>query len=272
VFELDPLGARELADAGRLEERGHAARILRGGYPELWREPRLTPGDFFTSYVATYLERDVRNLARVGSLRDFERFLRACALRTGQLLNLSDLSRDLGIAQSTAREWLSVLETSGTVTLLEPWSGNLGLRLVKSPKLYANDTGLACFLLGIDSPEQLLRSPFLGPLWETWVLRQILIAKHARRRAAGVFFFRDTHGLEVDFVIDAGGSLSLVGCKWAENVGADAGTIGSMQQLARKLGPANGGRHRLACRTPLDHALTQEIRAVDPDAVDDWFA
>lgn len=190
------------------------------------------------------------------------------------MLNLSGLSRDLGIAQSTAREWLSVLETSGTVTLLEPWSGARGLdglRLVKSPKLYVNDTGLACFLLGLDTPEQRLRSPFLGPLWETWVLRQILIAKHAHRRAGGVFFFRDTHALEVDFVIDEGGSSSLVECNWAENVGADAGTLGNLQQLVRKLGPANSGRHRLACRTRLDHPLTPEVRAVDPDTVVDWF-
>src|SRR5262249_37694890 len=125
--------------------------LWRGGFPELWRDREVEPRLFHSSFVATYLERDVRLALRVGSLRDFERFLRACALRSGQLLNLAELARDVGVAGSTARDWLSVLEASSQVVLLEPYFANPTRRLIKTPKLYLRDTGLLCFLLGMES-------------------------------------------------------------------------------------------------------------------------
>jgi predicted AAA+ superfamily ATPase len=121
---------------------------------------------FYNSYLATYLERDVRSLTNVGSLRDFERFLRACALRSANLLNKADLARDVGIAPSTANHWLSMLEASGQIVLLEPWFSNRTKSIVKSPKLYLADTGLLCALLNIRSEEALQESPAVGAVWK----------------------------------------------------------------------------------------------------------
>lgn len=123
--------------------------IVRGGFPELYANPDIDAAVFYNSYLATYLERDIRSLTNVGSLRDFERFLRACALQSANLLNKADLARDVGIAPSTANQWLSMLEASGQVALLEPWFSNRTKSIVKSPKLYLCDTGLLCALLNV---------------------------------------------------------------------------------------------------------------------------
>jgi uncharacterized protein len=170
IVELQTLSAEEIRSAFPRREPGVAETLWRGGFPELYRNRSLDPRDFFTSYVATYLERDVRLALRVASLRDFERFVRSCAIRSGQLLNMADLARDVGIAGSTARDWISVLEASNQVLLLEPYFGNLGKRLIKTPKLYLCDTGILCFLLGFDSPSSMESSPFIGAIWETFVL------------------------------------------------------------------------------------------------------
>ena len=155
--------------------------LVRGGYPQIHVGDFERLGDFYTSYLATYLERDVRNVRGVGDLRDFDRFLRAAALRTGQLLSYSELARDVGVAPNTAKSWLSVLEISGQIHLLEPYHRSLGKRLTKSPKLYFMDTGLACYLAGIDGVKTLLRSPLAGALWETFVVGQIIRQLQAAR-------------------------------------------------------------------------------------------
>jgi predicted AAA+ superfamily ATPase len=153
IVELETLSLAEIREA--LPGTGLEAAIVRGGFPELYANPDIDSVAFYNSYLATYLERDVRALANVGSLRDFERFLRACALRSANLLNKADLARDIGIAPSTANQWLSVLEASGQVVLLEPWFSNRTKSIVKSPKLYLADTGLLCALLNIRSEEAL---------------------------------------------------------------------------------------------------------------------
>ena len=147
--------------------------LLRGGFPELYEKPELEPRRFFSSYVATYLERDLRALLDVGSLRDFERFLRAAALRTAGLLNRAELARDVGVAASTGGAWLSVLERSGLVTLLEPWFSNRSKSLIKTPKLHLADTGLCAFLMGIGSRSDLLGSPLAGAMWESLVANEL---------------------------------------------------------------------------------------------------
>jgi predicted AAA+ superfamily ATPase len=168
--DLHTLSRAELVEAGRsLEE---TAYIFLGGYPE------LHVGDdaslWFPSYVATYLERDVRNILRVIDLQDFNRFLRVCALRTSQVLNYSDLARDTGIAPNTARKWMSLLQTSAVVSLIEPYYGNRTKRLIKSPKLVFLDTGLAAFLAGFRSAGDLFSSSHAGAFWETYVFGQII--------------------------------------------------------------------------------------------------
>ena len=168
IVELEPLAFAE-ARAARPELQ-LLEFIVRGGMPELHGRPDLDLASFQNSYLATYLERDVRALANVGSLRDFERFLRACALRSANLLNKADLARDVGIAPSTANQWLSILEASGQVALLEPWFSNRTKTMVKSPKLYLQDTGLLCSLLNIRDAASLLQAPYVGAVWETFVL------------------------------------------------------------------------------------------------------
>ena len=153
IVELETLSFAEIREA--LPKTGIETAIVRGGFPELYANPEIDSAAFYNSYLATYLERDVRALTHVGSLRDFERFLRACALRSANLLNKADLARDVGIAPSTANQWLSMLEASGQAVLLEPWFSNRTKSIVKSPKLYIADTGLLCALLNIRSEEAL---------------------------------------------------------------------------------------------------------------------
>jgi predicted AAA+ superfamily ATPase len=271
VLELDTLSSRELLAALPSDAHGFPDRIWRGGFPELYRNPEMPPRDFYSSYVATYLERDVRLALRVGNLRDFERFLRACALRSGQLLNLSELARDVGIAGTTARDWLSVLEASGQVVLLEPWFGNLGKRMIKTPKLYLRDTGLLCFLLGMDSAAAVVRSPFLGAVWETYVLGQILRSRAATGSSAGLFFWRDAHSTEVDFVIEQDGRLRLVEAKWGETVDARK-VVAPLRRVAELAGPRAAEEHWVACQTPHSYRLSDApaIRVINAHRFDEW--
>lgn len=273
IVDLDTLSAAELR--GSLpKSRLDADTILwRGGFPELYRNPSLDPREFFSSYVATYLERDVRLVLRVGSLRDFERFLRGCALRSGQLLNMADLARDVGIAGSTARDWISVLEASNQIVLVEPYFGNLGKRLIKSPKLFLRDTGLLSFLLGLDSPMALVRSPFIGAVWETFVANQILRAKSATGSAGGLFYFRDAHGTEVDFAIEHAGRVRLLEAKWAESV-TDRRAAKSIDKVDGLLGKRAADEHWILCRTPHAHRMPgggPAIRLVDGNSFDAFF-
>lgn len=161
IAELETLSLAEIRAA--LPQTVLENAIVRGGFPELQANPDIDGMAFYNSYLATYLQRDVRSLANVGSLRDFERFLRACALRSANLLNKADLARDVGIAPSTANHWLSVLEASGQIVLLEPWFSNRTKSIVKSPKLYLADTGLLCALLNIRSEEALRQTPGPAP-------------------------------------------------------------------------------------------------------------
>ena len=213
IVELETLSLHEIRSAQ--PKTPVETAIVRGGFPELSANPDIDLVGFYSSYIATYLERDVRQLASVGSLRDFERFLRACALRSGNLLNKADLARDVGIAPSTANNWLSVLEASGQVVLLEPWFSNRSKSIVKSPKLYLADSGLLCALLNVRSEEALLQSPNVGQVWETFVFAQLRDRERRSGRNGKLHYWRD-RTREVDFVADAGGRLELFEVKWTE--------------------------------------------------------
>ncbi len=218
IVEMHSLSLHEIETAqGRPLDRARVLdAIVTGGYPEIHARA-LEPQRFYADYVATYLERDVRQALAVRNLRDFDRFLRLCALRSGQILSHTSLAGDVGLAPNTIRSWMSVLEASGIVMLLPPYYRNLGKRLVKTPKLYFMDTGLCCFLAGIDSPETLAKSALLGPLWETLVLGQLVRTLARAGRRPDVYFYRDYYGAEVDFVIPVGEKLRLYECKWAES-------------------------------------------------------
>src|SRR6266700_760452 len=181
--------------------------FLRGGYPELVAEPDRDIPLWHSSYVQTYLERDVRSLRQVGDLISFQSFLRALAARTGQLLNLSDVARDLGIAVNTAKAWLSVLEATFQVIVVRPYHVNVGKRLVKTPKVYFTDTGALCHLAGLKDPEHALAGPLGGAIFETAVLLETVKALINRGEEPQVYFWRTSAGLEVDMVVEAGGKL-----------------------------------------------------------------
>ncbi len=181
--------------------------ILTGGYPEPCLRSGVDRRLWFGSYVQTYLERDVRMVTNVGDLRTYAVFLRLCAMRTGQILNLSDIARDAGISVPTAKRWVSILEASGQVFLLPPFFANLGKRLVKSPKLYFLDTGLASFLCGLHDAEAAMQGPMGGALVETAVVSAWVKAFCNRGEPPALFFYRSHDGLEVDLIVDMGGRL-----------------------------------------------------------------
>ena len=183
--------------------------LLRGGYPEVVARPAAARL-WFSSYVQTYLERDVRAVTAIRDLATFRRFLGLVATRSGQMLNKTDLAAPLGVSVPTITEWLGILEITGQVALVPPWFESFGKRLVKSPKLYLLDSGLAAFLLGIESEGDLSRSPFLGPLFEGFVASEIVKRQVNGGRRRELYYFRDQQGLEVDFVVPVRGRKLLL--------------------------------------------------------------
>lgn len=187
--------------------------LLRGAYPEIRTNPKVDRQLWCSSYIQTYLERDVRQVVNVGDLGVFNRFLRLCAGRTGQVLNMSELARDTGVSVPTIKKWLSVLEASYQIYLLPPHFRNFGKRLIKSPKLYFVDTGIATFLLGLHASEPTLQGPQFGPLFETMVVSEWLKAFHHRGERPELYYWRSKQGLEVDLVVDRNGRLHPIEIK-----------------------------------------------------------
>src|ERR1700757_4180722 len=257
IAELETLSLSEIQSA--LPKATPENAIVRGGFPELHADPDIDHVAFYNSYLATYLERDVRSLANVGSLRDFERFLRACALRSANLLNKADLARDVGIAPSTANHWLSTLEASGQVVPLEPWFSNRTKSIVKSPKLYLADTGLLCALLNIRSEDALHQSPAAGAIWETFVFAQLRSRERRAGRLGSLFFWRD-RTREVDFVVDVGGRLDLFEAKWTE-LPADGDAV-NLNFVRTVVGKSRVGGGSVISRTPNSFPLSNGFRAV----------
>ena len=223
VLQLRPFSTRETCKVS----------LLHGGYPEAVARPgaaRL----WFSSYVQTYLERDVRAVTAVKDLATFRRFLAFLASRHGQILNKTDLAAPLGVSVPTIAQWLGILETTAQVLIVPPFYENLGKRLTKSPKVYLADSGLACHLLGIDTAGELAKSPFAGALFEGFIASEITKAQANRGQRPELYFFRDEQGLEVDFLVPGrSGSVSLVECKASRTV--TPAMANPMQRLALAL-------------------------------------
>ena len=217
--ELLPLSGGELGSAYLPDALD--TLLLQGGYPTLYDRP-LSPGDWFSNYVATYLERDVRQLLAVHDLNQFHRFIRMCAARSGQLLNLAALGADCGISAVTAGKWLSVLETSYLVMRLPPYHRNFGKRLVKTPKLYFLDVGLMAWLLGIRTPQSIETHAARGALFETWVGSELIKQRWNAGQAADLYFWRDNVGHEVDVVHETPeGNLQAIEIKSGSTFASD---------------------------------------------------
>lgn len=182
-------------------------RTLTGGMPEVVLKKNINIELWFSSYLQTYLERDVRQLRQIGDLGDFQRFLQILAAFNGQALNLSSLSRDLGVAVNTIKAWLSVLEASGQIILIKPFYLNKGKRLIKSPKIYFLDTGLLCYLSGVTNVEQIFKGPMSGQMFETVVVGEIVRSAYNKGRLPRIFWWRTSYGEEVDFVVEDKGKI-----------------------------------------------------------------
>ncbi len=224
-------------------------RIFRGSMPELVLNPALDATVWFGSYVQTYIQRDVRDLARVGDELAFLRFLRSAAARTGTLLNMADLARDADIAPNTAKSWLSILATSGIIHMMEPWFQNQNKRLVKAPKLYFLDTGLATYLTNWPTPETLEMGAMGGAILETWVVSELLKSFWHNGRRAPLYYLRDRDGVEIDVLIQQGDTLIPLEIKKTSTPGReDIRHFRHVESTGMKVGP--GGVICL-CRQPM---------------------
>ena len=194
--------------------------LFKGGYPVLYDRGIAAP-DYYPAYIQTYVERDVRSLRNIGDLSAFQRFLRVCAGRVGQLLDLSGLGNDLGINYKTVRTWISVLEASYIAFLLYPHHENFSKRLIKSPKLYFYDTGLLCSLLGLESADQLATHYVRGAIFENWVIAEIIKQHVNTGRRPDLYFWRDNIGNELDLLYERGGRRQVVEIKAGATLGTD---------------------------------------------------
>jgi hypothetical protein len=229
ILKLLPLSCREAAgdpncalpwEAGRMRKDLPGLsylelwkRFLRGAYPELTAEGDRDFSLWHASYVQTYLERDVRGLRQIGDLTLFQNFLRTIAARSGQLLNLADIGRDLGIALNTVKQWLSILEATFQIIVLRPYFTNIGKRLVKTPKVYFTDTGTLCYLAGLKDAEHAACGPLGGVIFETAVLAEIVKRYVHSGQDPHLYFWRTSHGSEVDFIVEQGGKLIPIEAK-----------------------------------------------------------
>ncbi len=217
--QLLPFSFEELAREG-IGQAGLDKALFTGGYPPLY-DRELTPGQWMPAYVTAYLERDVRQVLQVQDLDAFQRFLKLCAGRSGQILNLSSLATDCGITHNTAKAWISVLEASFIVFQLKPHHANFRKRLIKSPKLYFYDTGLLCWLLGIQNPDQLATHPLRGSIFETCIISELKKNISNLGLNIDLSFWRDSNGREIDVIVDFGGKYMPIEIKSGQTVNRD---------------------------------------------------
>ena len=200
-FEKKELSTREL--------------IWKGGYPELYDKNRQ-PGTWYPPYIRTYIERDVKQISNIGNSLIFNRFMQLCAGRTGQQLNVAALSNECGVNIKTVQSWLSILQSSYIIFLLPPYHKTYNKRVVKTPKLYFLDTGLACSLLGIRQENEITNSHFRGALFENFILLEILKQKYNNGSAANLYYWKENNGLEIDILIDTGKKIIPIEIKMSE--------------------------------------------------------
>lgn len=216
---LLPLSIEELSEAKRLPP--HSSQYLfKGSYPSLYSK-KMEPNDWYKGYIHTYIERDVRLIRNITDLSLFQKFVKLCAGRIGQLLNLNSLSDDCGVAVNTIKAWIAILEMSYVIFLLPPYHRNFSKRLIKSPKLYFYDAGLAAHLLGIESPEMLSQHYLRGGLFESMILSDLMKHRYNEGKSSNLYFWRDKSGLEIDCLIEQGEKFIPIEIKSAETIGSD---------------------------------------------------
>lgn len=206
--------------------------LWQGAYPRIY-DRRIPAHQWLADYVATYVQRDVRQVINVGDLLAFTTFLRLCAGRTAQEINLSALGADAGISHNTARAWLSVLETSYILHRVPAWHANVRKQIVKAPKLHFFDSGLVCYLLGVHDPEQLRHHPLRGAIFESWVVSEVVKAYTHRGQAPAVFHYRESRGVEIDLIVQNGARLDAIEIKSGATLANDY--FGPLQEFAQRM-------------------------------------
>lgn len=219
ILTLLPLSLKELVNNKLVDSPEQA--IFNGGYPRLYAE-NFSPLDAYPSYIHTYIERDVRQLTNVGTMRTFQKFMALCAGRVGQQLNIADIATNCGVDRKTITQWLSILEASYIIFLLRPYFNNFNKRVTKTPKLYFYDTGIACSLLEIRSTKDLARSPFRGPLFESLIISDFYKQYYNYGWRPPLYYWRDQNGrIEIDCLVDKGVKLIPIEIKSGETIISD---------------------------------------------------
>lgn len=204
ILKLFPLSLQEMRNSNI--EDSFEKIILKGGYPKIYKE-NLPISTAYSSYFQTYIERDVRQILQIKDIILFERFIKLIASRIGQLINYASLASDVGVSAVTIKDWVSVLEATYILVRLEPHFENFRKRIIKSPKIYFTDTGLLCYLLGIDSVEQLIKNPLYGNLFENWIIMELIKTQYNQAMDPRLYFYRDISGKEVDLLLQQGNQL-----------------------------------------------------------------
>ena len=236
-------------------------QICLGSMPEL-RQDGVNKDDYYSSYLKTYIERDIRQLINVQNETVFYNFLIAVAARTGQLLNATDISNTVNVSVKTVHEWLSVLQASGIIHILYPYWENANKRLSKTPKVYFLDTGLACYLTGWETPKQVERGAMSGHLFETFVVSEILKSyMNAGKDLRNIYFYRDSKKREIDIVLKNGRKLHPVEIKTSGNVGADA--IKNFSMLT-SFSDYEVGFGNVICQTDSPYFINENVQAISP--------
>jgi predicted AAA+ superfamily ATPase len=235
LVELLPLSMSELRSAGLLGTN-YASHLVKGFFPAIYARS-LEPFEWLHAYLVTYAERDARQLAAIQDLSAFQRFLKLVAARTGQLLNMQSLASDAGVSDKTVKHWLSILETCYLIHYVRPHFANFGKRLVKMPKLYMTDVGLAAALIGIQNESQVQSHPLRGALFETMVVNEFLKNRCNRGLREPLYFWRDNIGTEVDLILEQGNEIAAVEIKSGLSVASDAfGNLRKWQKYATERG------------------------------------
>jgi uncharacterized protein len=221
VFSLLPFSLHEIFPYLKSAQRNWFSLCLRGFYPRLFKEKKMNANVFYNSYCKTYVERDVRQLLNVHNSRAFMQFLKLCANRVGSIFNSQELASAVGVDNKTIAKWITVLEASYIIHLLPAYHTNFDKRILKKPKIYFYDTGLLCFLLGINNEVQLRQSKLLGSLFENFVLNEKLKRYYNKGLSASFYFWQDSNGREVDLLIEEGGKLLVYEIKSSSTAKSD---------------------------------------------------
>lgn len=275
ILELLPFAKSEKEDIPNLKNKLRTTKnhfihaCLRGSYPEVSVHPVISATNWYASYLATYLERDIRTIYNIGSLREFQRFLQLLASRCSQIINLSSLANDLGTAVNTIKRWVSILEASRIIYLLHPYYQNLGKRITKSPKVYFLDCGMVCYLTGLKDSEHLLKGPMAGALFENYCIQETVKAFFNQGLRPNIFYLRTHNGLEIDLLIEKDNHLHPFEFKLAGTL--NVGMTAPIERAKRLFSRLNIGEGRIISLIEEKFPLSKDVFAQSMNGYLKWL-